>query len=223
MAASPPLQFQLQLTALTWSVGLAALLFFLSFSARSAQPEATLYRLLELPDGQAATRSPKLSESTCRSLRPCPNSDKLSKPFANVSIQGCETPLPIPPNSRSSLNVNGYAVLEADVIFDEVKGHSAFLISGRGDAVCIAMEILPSTWKHGGYCKSEFASHWGGTGGITQLSIRSQRICKRPLDQNELTAGESPVASTECQFLKLRIQSDQIKILRRKSLDRKCR
>lgn len=93
------------------------------------------------------------------------------------------------------------AALPVSLDLEGVPSHAAYLFLGGDPGWCPGHELLRPQWNHGGYCDSVFAFEWTTAQvgeGDTRLSVTSSRVCYMPLDQKEIAAGESDIASQEC-------------------------
>lgn len=129
---------------------------------------------------------------------------------------------PVLPAKPGPLEVAAVA-FSAD--FDGVPSQAAYLFVRGEDGWCPAHELLEPQWNHGGYCTSEFAFHWtetrAGDSG-PRLDVRSDRVCHMPLDQEEVEAGESDVASQGCAVSAFEVENSTLIAAGRAEFDRPC-
>ena len=136
-----------------------------------------------------------LKGQACDQLQACladvlPSEDSIRPPMS------CD-----PPSRPSSDGPVPVAALAVSLDHEEVPSHAAYLFVRGDTGWCPGHELLAPQWNHGGYCDSDFSFEWMTAQdgqGDTRLSITSSRVCYMPLDQEEIAAGESDIASQDC-------------------------
>ena len=83
---------------------------------------------------------------------------------------------------------------------DGPPSHGAYLFAHFDEGWCPVDVLLEPAWNHGGYCETQFLLRWerARTESQVELNVLSERICRMPLDQEEIAAGESDIAMSEC-------------------------
>jgi hypothetical protein len=117
-------------------------------------------------------------------------------------VVGCDLPVVIERPARPG----GAAALAADLDVGGPPSHAAYLLVNHAQGWCLADHILETSWTHGGYCEAAFKLSWAPAepAAPAVLDVIAQRICHRPLDQQEVRAGESDEAFRECRRLTFR-------------------
>jgi hypothetical protein len=89
---------------------------------------------------------------------------------------------------------------------------------------CPVDVLLEPSWNHGGYCESDIRLHWEDKVSDPQvlLDTISERICHMPLDQEEIAAGESDVAMSECRHLRYLMQGEKMTKIFQQETDGTC-
>jgi hypothetical protein len=107
----------------------------------------------------------------------------------------CEPPLVSAP---SKVGTAAAVAVQLDV--GGPPSHGAFLFVRFDKGWRLVDRLLDPAWTHGGYCKSRFQLRWKQKSGKLDsvLDTLSERICHMPLDQEEITAGENDIATSEC-------------------------
>lgn len=137
----------------------------------------------------------EMEGAACDRLRQC--LERQSGSGENIGPRyACDAPLhaeaagPVP-----------VAALPVSLDFDGVPSHAAYLFVRGDSGWCPGHELLAPQWNHGGYCEADFSFEWtvdrAGDDG-NRLYVTSSRVCHMPLDQEEIAAGESDVASQGC-------------------------
>lgn len=145
----------------------------------------------------ACTVSPvrNVARDACAQLRACLESGWAGdKKVARVI--GCEAPTTYAVNGRIPV-----AAISAELDLDGIPAHGSYLLSKTEEGWCPADVLLEPDWTHGGYCEAEIRFDWvsaAATGSENELSVVAKRACHMSLDQAEIAAGESDLASEAC-------------------------
>ena len=135
-----------------------------------------------------------LSAEACAMLRSCLEGRQFGDQLIEQVID-CDTPV------LSAASGQGMAAaVAAQLQVDGPPSYGAYLFIHLQQGWCPADILLEPAWDHGGYCESQHAFRWeaGATDSGAELHVVSERICHMPLDQEEIAAGESDIAMSEC-------------------------
>ncbi len=116
------------------------------------------------------------------------------------------------------------AAVATELAVDGPPSHAAYLFAKFPGGWCPVDQLLEPAWNHGGYCETRFQFKWeaGSTADEATLSVRSERICHRPLDQAEIAAGESDIAMSECRQARYRAGKKELQKLSESSSEGPC-
>ncbi|PXW80873.1 hypothetical protein C8R34_1446 [Nitrosomonas sp. Nm84] len=151
--------------------------------------------------GPLACNVPPISsliKDGCAQLRSCIEGREIGGETI-LGIEACDEPVVAP----SGYDFGRLAVMAADLVIDGPPSHGAFLFAHTADGWCAIDQLLASTWKHGGYCRVSIHFEQGGSADVI-TTITSERICHTPLDQSEIAAEESDIATIECTHVRYR-------------------
>jgi hypothetical protein len=135
------------------------------------------------------------------------------------SIEQCASPI------RSEASALGEAMaVPAYIEIDGPPSQITFLLVRFPDGWRLVDQLLDPAWTHGGTCDVAVRLRWQrGDAGATALDTASERVCHMPLDQQEVSAGESDVASEECQRIRYTVSGARLTALSRQSDDGRCK
>lgn len=155
----------------------------------------------------------------CEQLRSCLGEVITTDRPLSPAIS-CDPPqLPIKPGPLE------VAVLAVDADFEGVPSHAAYLLIRGEGGWCPGHELLEPSWSHGGYCDSEFEFHWATPregDSSPRLDVRSDSVCHMPLDQEELEAGESDIASQSCVISAFEVENGMLLARAREAFAQPC-
>ncbi len=134
-------------------------------------------------------------------------------------VAGCDAPV-----SSAATELGAFAAVAARLEVDGPPSHGAFLFARLGDGWRLVDHLLDPSWTHGGHCKVRFRLKWEGKDArfLATADVLSERVCHMPLDQQELAAGESDVASRECQHARYGVSGNSLTRLSREGSDASC-
>lgn len=117
------------------------------------------------------------------------------------------------------------AAVAARLDVDGPPSHGAFLFARLADGWRLTDQLLDPSWTHGGHCKVRFRLKWQGADSqfVATLDTLSERVCHTSLDQQELAARESDVASRECQHARYGFADKSVTRISREGDDEACR
>lgn len=136
-----------------------------------------------------------------------------------VSVVDCDAPV-----MAQGSGAGTAAAVAARLSVDGPPSHGAFLFARVGDGWRLVDQLLDPAWTHGGQCNVRFRLEWKpGEGSASDtVDAMSERVCHMPLDQQELAAGESDVASRECQHARYGFTNNKVTRLSREGSDSTC-
>lgn len=142
--------------------------------------------------------------------------------FGDQLIQrviACETPIL---SKRSKLGTA--AAVTARLEVDGPPVHGAFLFVRFTNGWRAVDQLLEPAWTHGGYCKTRFQLSWErkSTQADAILNTMSERVCHMPLDQEELSARESDIASSECRHARYMLSDNRLMKIAEREFARSC-
>jgi hypothetical protein len=145
-----------------------------------------------------------LGPQACAQLRECLAGRKVGDEIIS-KIEACEASV-LP----SDAHTHSAAAVPVRIQVDGPPSHAAYLFVHVPGGWCAADQLLPPAWTHGGYCETRIAFGEPGAEPDGVLSVTSERVCRMPLDQREIAARQSDVASSECRRASYRLVSSGI-------------
>lgn len=212
----------------TWLLGFAGLLLVACVSGESAfsgsSPEDSAQSNQTVGcehSGALACSVPPLRDiatGVCAYLRSCIEGRKFGDVLVE-KVEDCE-----PPVIAAAHEFGSVAAVAARLAVDGPPSHGAYLFVHFKNGWCPADQLLEPVWNHGGYCEAQFRFRWkaGTTANEILLLVMSERICHMPLDQDEIAAGESDVAMSECLNARYRVVENGLRKLSETASDGPC-
>lgn len=116
------------------------------------------------------------------------------------------------------------AAVAAELEVDGPPSHAAFLFLRSDEGWRLMDPLLDVSWTHGGHCDARFQFRWEAkdAGFEAILDSQSERICRMPLDQDELAAGEPDIASVECKHARYGLRQTKLEKLLSETSEKKC-
>jgi hypothetical protein len=160
----------------------------------------------------------EVETGACASLRKCLEGRKLGDQNVEQVVM-CAAP-----EVSAASRFGPVAAVAAELAVDGPPSHAAYLFAKFPGGWCPVDQLLEPTWNHGGYCETRFQFKWetGSSAEEATLSVRSERICRRPLDQAEIAAGESDIAMSECRQARYRTGQKELLKLSESSSEGPC-
>ena len=134
-------------------------------------------------------------------------------------IVTCETPVIADASEFAA------AAMAATLEIEGPSSHGAFLFVRFQNTWRVTDHLLEPAWTHGGYCRTRFKMDWDLKGAKSELILetQSERICHMPLDQKEMSAGESDIATSECHQARYRFAEGRLRKLSESDTDGPCK
>jgi hypothetical protein len=198
-------------------------------SGEESQPNRSASNTSQ-PEGNCAGSGPlactvaptsDLAVGACEQLRKCMTGRAIDDATVG-QIRRCEAPgfLALPSGAHL------IAVVSIEVEIEGPPSHASYLFVRGEQGWCPAATVLEPLWQHGGTCEADIeasgvdSEHRSPAGG---LLLRAERICRIPLDQAEMSTGESSVVEHECVTSKFDWNNGGLKLRSANRSDGKCR
>lgn len=138
------------------------------------------------------------STEACAHLRSCIEGRRFGDQLVE-QLLACDTPV-----LSATSDLGMAAAVSTQLNVGGPPSHGAYLFVHLQGGWCPADILLEPTWNHGGYCESDYELRWesGRVDSGVELHVISERICHMPLDQEEIAAGESDIAMSECRHIR---------------------
>ena len=159
-----------------------------------------------------------LATDACAHLQNCLKGQHVGDLLVE-QVLDCESPV-FSVDSELGSAASVAARLEAD----GTVLHGSFLFVRFEEGWCPVDLLHEPTWNHGGYCETQPQLRWesGGIDSPLELYVESQRICYMPLDQEEIAAGESDIAMSECRQARYAVSGRRLTRLSEISIEGAC-
>jgi hypothetical protein len=154
--------------------------------------------------------------------------DQLREDIAGRQI-GAETVVRVnncaPPVLSEPSELWAAAAVGADLEVDGPPSHGAFLFVRSEEGWRLIEPLLDPSWTHGGSCDAKFQLRWEAKGAQFEaiLDTQSERVCHMPLDKEEVAAGESDVAFTECRHARYGFRQNKLEKLLAEGSNETCK
>lgn len=162
----------------------------------------------------------ELSTQACAHLRTCLEGRRSGDQVIR-RVVGCSEPGPVVPAPQPGVAV---AAVAAEIDLDSPPFHGAYLFVRYEQGWCLVDQLLEPVWAHGGYCEADFRLQWerGDSDSAVALNTLSGRTCYMPLDQEEIAAGESDIAMSECRRARYELGKSGLTALSHSNTDGPC-
>jgi hypothetical protein len=159
-----------------------------------------------------------LAERACAHLRWVLEGRQIGDQMIR-QVVACETPV-VSTSSRFAA-----AAIATRLDSDGPPLHGAFLFVRFEKGWYLVDHLLDPAWNHGGYCRTRFELQWGEKSNKSKVNLDalSERICHMPLDQKEIAAGESDIATSECRKAQYELTARKVIKLSKTESDGPCR
>lgn len=139
----------------------------------------------------------ELSMEACQQLRACLADQS---PGVETHVTYCEPPSLLGNVPENQTAIQAIATLDVELKQDGPDLNAVYLLVKGKHGWCPAAELLEPIWQHGGYCESLIGYTWSDAtkSTIAGFDIHAERICRMPLDAEEVETGESDVAAHDC-------------------------